>query len=242
MLCQVAILNTISQDFVFKGALLLNAIGNNSNELYRATSDIDFDFTKTTVTQSELDSLIEVSCKMLINNGYNVYANCYRQFGNGKSAGYSILCGGVELYHIDVSVRKQNSNVTMSLNGVPVKCATVEKMLCDKLSAISTKTVNRRVKDVYDIYYMSSVFSFTYNNIVSTFKRDDRILGDFKTFLSAYDNLKHAYILYKGIYDKKDFDIIYAQVKEFCLPFVKYGVEGVFKSLFWNNNVRQWLY
>lgn len=239
MLSHVAILSMFSSNFVFKGALLLKVLSE-SDDLYMATSDIDFDFNNTNITQIELDSMISKSCNLLRERGYMIYPICKRQFNVGKSAGYSIISNDIELYHIDISVRNQNSNVNLLLNGTSVKCATIEKMLCDKLSAVSSSAVNRRVKDVYDIYYMSLTFDFNYRSIVDTFLRENRSLEDFTTFLSAYDNLAHAYDLYKGIYLKPEFDIIYASVKEFCMPFYTHKLNGE-GDMYWKKDVRQWL-
>lgn len=240
MLCHVVLLNSISRDFVFKGALLLKALGNTVAEPFRTTVDIDFDFTNTNVTQIDLDELIKSSCTYLRGQGYNVYSRKLRDFSDGKSAGYKITdSNGTELYHIDISVRVQNNNMIQYFNNVPIRCATFEKVVCDKMSAVSKPVVNRRIKDVFDLYYLSSICDFNYRSIVDTFKSSNRRLGDFSTFLSSYDNLSHAYSLFRGIFKKKDFSIIYAQVKEFCLPFYKYNLNGK-GNAYWSCVERQW--
>lgn len=241
MVSHVVILNSISTNFVFKGALLLNIMGDDSVLPFRATSDIDFDYTDINVSQSDLDGIIRLSCQILKSKGYHLKAVCFRQFGVGRSAGYNIISEtGVKLYHLDISIREQRNSCINYINDSPVRCATLEKIICDKLSAVSNRQVNRRVKDVFDLYYLISLYNLSYREIVKTFNTSDRVLGDFNVFLTSYDNLSHAYAVYKGIICKEDFALIYARVSMFCLPFKRYGLSSKGECI-WISSECEWV-
>ena len=66
-------------------------------------------------------------------------------------------------------------------------------MIADKLSAISTDKVFRRVKDVVDLYYISKAFDFNKADVMQTLKNSGRTLDTFHGFLHRTEDLRHAY-------------------------------------------------
>lgn len=57
-------------------------------------------------------------------------------------------------------------------------------MLADKLSVISTDKVFRRIKDVLDIYYLSSVIPFDKASVLLAMKNSKKTLGNFEGFIN----------------------------------------------------------
>lgn len=90
-------------------------------------------------------------------------------------------------------------------------------MIADKLSAISSDKVFRRIKDVVDLYYMSKVFDFKKADIIQTLRNSGRSLDNFNGFLRRADDLKHSYDKFRftGDVNKPPFDEVYRCVKEY---------------------------
>ena len=96
------------------------------------------------------------------------------------------------------------------------------QMIADKTLAISSEVVFRRIKDIVDLYYISQVFEFTKEEILSIILKGGRSLGDFHGFLYKTDELQHAYEKYRftGEVYKPDFDEIYNIVKKYIQDFL----------------------
>ena len=88
-------------------------------------------------------------------------------------------------------------------------------MIADKLSAISTEKVFRRIKDVVDLYYISKVFPFRTDEILHTLESNGRTLDSFSGFLQRKDELKHSYEKFRftGDVRKPSFEEVYYAVK-----------------------------
>lgn len=100
-------------------------------------------------------------------------------------------------------------------------------MIADKLSAISTDNVFRRVKDVVDLYYISKVFDFNKDDVMQTLKASGRTMDTFQGFLCRAEDLRHSYEKFRfaGGVNKPSFDEVYRSVKLYIkdvLPKEKY--------------------
>ena len=100
----------------------------------------------------------------------------------------------------------QNSEIDLNVN--------LYRMFADKLSAISTEKVFRRIKDVVDLYYLSNTFSFNCADVRQVLKNSGRTLGNFSDFLYGTDALRHAYekFRFEGGVRKPPFDEVYESV------------------------------
>ena len=87
----------------------------------------------------------------------------------------------------------------------------------DKLSAISTDKVFRRIKDVVDLYYISKVFPFDKDEITRTLENSGRKLDTFSGFLHRQDELKHSYEKFRftGDVTKPPFEEVYRTVRAY---------------------------
>lgn len=90
-------------------------------------------------------------------------------------------------------------------------------MIADKISAISTDKVFRRIKDVVDLYYISNVFEFCSTDINNVLKHGERELEDFEGFLYRPKDLEHSYDKFRfaGGVNKPPFEEVYKSVKMF---------------------------
>ncbi len=90
-------------------------------------------------------------------------------------------------------------------------------MIADKVAAISTDKVFRRIKDVVDLYYLSKVFTFDRIAVQKTLKNSQRTLDGFHGFLHRRENLRHSYekFRFEGDVSKPPFDEVYRAVKAF---------------------------
>lgn len=66
-------------------------------------------------------------------------------------------------------------------------------MIADKVAVVSSDRIFRRVKDIVDLYYLSSVFDLNPEEVKTNIELNGRQLGDFDAFLNRKDELQHAY-------------------------------------------------
>ena len=88
-------------------------------------------------------------------------------------------------------------------------------MIADKVSAVSTDKVFRRVKDVVDLYYISKVFDFDKAEVMQTLRDSGRCLDSFNGFLHRADELRLSYEKFRfaGDVSKPPFEEIYSAVQ-----------------------------
>ena len=89
----------------------------------------------------------------------NMDVRIYRMYGEGRSAGFELIDQdiGEVLFTMDVDVNRPVPPTKIyEIEGVRFCGVSPSQMIADKLSAISTDKVFRRIKDVVDLYYGSS--------------------------------------------------------------------------------------
>lgn len=97
-------------------------------------------------------------------------------------------------------------------------------MLVDKIRVISTRKVFRRVKDIVDVYILSSSKGIKLEKIQDILQEYKNDLGNFSAFIERKDDLEHAYEKLKGITNKPSFSEVYTQVKIFLMPFIQSSI------------------
>ncbi len=143
-----------------------------------------------------------------------------RMYGEGKPAGFKLYDRESKdlLFTMDMDVKGPVSNTTMfELSDVHFRGIAPLQMLADKVTVVSSDKVFRRIKDVIDLYYLSSVVNFDGDAVTQTIDESGRELGDFNAFLHRKDELQHAYDKFRfgdGVY-KPTFDEIYQTVHSF---------------------------
>jgi hypothetical protein len=141
-------------------------------------------------------------------------------YGEGRSAGFELTepTFGEVLFTMDVDVNRPIPPTKIyEMEGVRFRGVSPTQMIADKVAAISSDKVFRRVKDIVDLHYISKVFEFDVEEVRQTLKEGGRALETFEGFLHRSEDLKHSYEKFRfagGVY-KPGFEEVYQDVKDF---------------------------
>ena len=211
----------------FKGAMLLKLAleetSSNAVSVVRETKDLDGDWLQTSVSMEQMKNIVEKAVQT-VNPNLSVFV-C-REFAENKSAGFWILNQDKErLFSIDLGIRPhpfyQEYQISYQDKPLFIRGATLQKMLADKVCAISSHKVFRRAKDLVDVYILSHCKGFDFLVVHRLAHGNGRTLGDFEEFCSRQDDLKHAYEKLANIENKPDFSVLYERVNLFLKPFIR---------------------
>ncbi len=204
----------------FKGSMVLKAclLEAGYSEETRHTVDIDANWN--TDTPPSAEQMAESLQKALQNNGIGLNVNLFRMYGEGRSAGFELTDSetGEIYFTMDIDVNRPIPPTKIyEVEGLRFRGATPAQMIADKLSAISTEKVFRRIKDVVDLYYLSKAFSFDRADVRQALTNSGRKLGNFSDFLYGTDVLRHAYekFRFEGGVRKPSFDEVYESVEAY---------------------------
>ena len=218
-----AVMNAIYSSGIpidFKGAMVLKAclLEAGFPDEIRHTADIDANWYSDLPPSAE--QLVESLETALQRNGINLHVDLYRMYGEGRSAGFELSDSstGEILFTIDMDVnRPVQPTQIYEVAGLRFCGVSPDQMLADKISAISTGKVFRRIKDVVDLYYLSQVFELDLNRLQQTLGDSGKMLEDFYGFLHGTEELRHAYEKFRftGGANKPPFEEVYAKVKAY---------------------------
>lgn len=204
----------------FKGSMVLKAclLEAGYTEETRHTVDIDANWNSDTPPSSE--QMVESLQKAIETNGIDLDVSIYRMYGEGRSAGFELTDKGTGevLFSMDIDVNRPIPQTKMyEVEGLHFRGVAPAQMIADKLSAVSSDKVFRRVKDVVDLYYLSKVFDFDKEASLQALKNSNRELGDFNEFLHRRSELQHSYEKFRfaGDVDKPQFEDVYRAVKTY---------------------------
>ena len=204
----------------FKGSMVLKAclIEAGFSDDIRHTVDIDGNWHSDTPPSGEqMKASLQ---KALAEYGIDLSVSLYRMYGVGRSAGFELTdnATGEVLFTMDVDVNRPEAPTRLyELEGIRFQGASPLKMTADKLSAVSSEKVFRRIKDVVDLYYMSKVFELDREAVLKVLKDTGRELGSFDGFLHRKGELQHAYekFRFSGDVNKPSFEEVYETVKAY---------------------------
>ncbi len=204
----------------FKGAMVLKAClleAGFSGEI-RHTADIDANWCLNEELSSEQMTMTLQDA--LTKSGIMLDIKMYRMYGPGRSAGFDLIDQQSReiLFSLDVDInRPVSSSKIYEISGIRFRGVSQSQMMADKISAISSEHIFRRIKDIVDLYYMSQVFVFNRDTLTESLLRSERSLGSFDGFLHHKAELKHAYEKYRfsGDINKPTFEEVYTGVKHY---------------------------
>lgn len=204
----------------FKGAMVLKAclMDAGFTDEIRHTADIDANwYSDTPPTAEQMEESLSAA---LQKNGIVLNVRLYRMYGEGRSAGFEFSDPDTAeiLFTLDMDVDRPVSPTQIyDVAGLRFRGISPVQMLADKISAISTDKVFRRIKDVVDLYYLSQVFELDQETMMSTLQNSGRHLENFDGFLHRPDDLHHAYDKFRftGDVTKPSFDEVYDAVKQY---------------------------
>ncbi len=201
----------------FKGSMVLKAclIEAGYPEETRHTVDIDANWY--TVMPPTAEQMVESLQKAISKSGINLKVSIYRMYGEGRSAGFELSDGDSSevLFTMDIDVNRPTTPTKIyEVAGVRFCGVAPIQMISDKITAISTDKVFRRIKDVVDLYYISHVIPFDRSAVLENIKNSGRDLESFNSFLYHSEELRHAYEKFRftGDVSKPSFKEIYRTV------------------------------
>ena len=204
----------------FKGSMVLKAclMESGYTEDTRHTVDIDGNWNSDTPPTSE--QMVESLQNALDKNGVDLKVHLYREYGEGRSAGFALVDKETEeaIFTMDIDVNRPVPPTKIyEVEGFRFCGVAPVQMIADKLAVISSDKVFRRIKDVVDMYYISKVFKFQRIEIVNALKDSGKTLGNFNGFLHRTDDLRHSYEKFRfaGGVNKPPFDEVYGEVKSY---------------------------
>ncbi|WP_102342449.1 hypothetical protein [Galactobacillus timonensis] len=181
----------------FKGSLVLKAFLRNAGfeDDLRTTKDIDANWSSSDFpTDQEVVNALQ---KAVDRTDLGLVVTMTRQYGEGRSAGFvfSNPETGMSVFSMDMDINRQPIPSTQMYEDSYFHFRGVlpSKMIADKVTVVSSDKVFRRVKDVIDLYYFSSVVDLDADKVMKTIEESGRELGDFNAFLHRKDELQHAY-------------------------------------------------
>ncbi len=204
----------------FKGSMVLKAclLEAGYSEETRHTVDIDGNWFSDTPPSAE--QMVESLQKALEKKGIGLDVSIFRMYGEGRSAGFDLAdrSTGERLFSMDVDVNRPVSSTKIyEISGLRFPGVSPSQMIADKISAVSTDMIFRRIKDVVDLYYLSKVFDFNKKEIIQVLNESGRTLDDFHGFLYRAEELQHSYekFRFSGNVSKPQFDEVYLTVKTY---------------------------
>ena len=204
----------------FKGSMVLKAClieAGYSGET-RHTVDIDANWNSDTPPTAE--QLVESLQKAFTESGLDLTVSLYRMYGEGRSAGFELADSnsGELLFTMDMDVNRPIPPTRIyEVAGIRFCGVAPIQMIADKVAAISSGKVFRRIKDVVDLYYISKVFTFDRAAVIKTLKAGGRSLEKFDGFLHHPEELRHSYEKFRftGDVSKPPFEEVYRAVKTY---------------------------
>ena len=186
------------------------------DEETRHTIDIDANWYSDVPPSAE--QMVESLQKAIFKNNIDLNVKLYRMYGEGRSAGFELADSNTDevLFTMDVDANRPVPPTKIyEVAGVNFCGVSPIQMIADKVAAISTDKVFRRIKDVVDLYYLSNVFDFDRTAVLVTLKNSDRKLENFNGFLKRAEELRHSYEKFRfaGDVNKPPFEEVYRAVK-----------------------------
>lgn len=204
----------------FKGSMVLKACLHEAGYTEDTRHTVDIDGNWNTDTFPTAEQMIESLQKALDKSGIDLKVSLYRMYGEGRSAGFELTepTFGEVLFTMDVDVNRPIPPTKIyEMEGVRFRGVSPTQMIADKVAAISSDKVFRRVKDIVDLHYISKVFEFDVEEVRQTLKEGGRALETFEGFLHRSEDLKHSYEKFRfaGGVNKPGFEEVYQDVKDF---------------------------
>lgn len=204
----------------FKGSMVLKACLMEAGYMDETRHTVDIDANWFSETPPTGPQMVESLEKAIQSSGLDLNVNLYRMYGEGRSAGFELVSGDTEevLFTMDMDVNRPVPPTRIyEIDGLRFCGVSPAQMIADKLSAISTDKVFRRIKDVVDLYYISKVFPFDQGEIRNALQNSGRTLDAFHGFLHRQQELTHSYEKFRfvGTASKPPFEEIYGAVKAY---------------------------
>lgn len=230
---------------ILKGgsALMSKLIEMGRDELIRSTRDIDIHCDKREVWVDFYTNIESILNSNAFGLKYKLVKRRSIEKGldTSDSLSFEIIdtnLNEIVKFKIDMNIK---SNNIISCNFSPIlnmMTYDFETMLADKIAAISSQKVFRRIKDVYDLAVLASLKDYSYQNVREhlLIKNSDIVLINMLT-QDNFDKLQHAYIKYDAVTHEISLYELIGIDNSFLQPFyINYVGE-----LLWNHLESRWV-
>lgn len=204
----------------FKGSMVLKACLNEAGYVDEVRRTVDIDANWNSEEPPTAEQLVSSLQSVLDRNNLQIDVQMFRMYAEDRSAGFMLTdrTTGAELFSIDMDVNRPMPETRLyEIAGLSFRGVSPTQMIADKVSAVSSNKVFRRVKDVIDLYYISKAFPFPKEAVLQALKNGGRTLDSFDGFLKRQDELRHAYDKFRVGEDveKPPFEEVYLTVKKY---------------------------
>ena len=227
---------------IIKGgsALVSKMLELNHFEYLRKTSDIDIHCDKKEVWEhfcSDIESILNNN-----QDGY-IYRLISRRadtkgFDTSDSLKFEIKYNNSSfIFKMDMNI-KSNAIIFVEYSAL-LNMGTYDKytMLSDKIVVVSSKKIYRRIKDLYDICVLASLYDFELSYVYTILnKKHPNVSLQCMLNPANYESIKHAYDKFQGIDNKPVFEYVYTLASIFLEPIYK----GVNTNLVWRKDFSSW--
>ena len=225
MIDVIAELTLARAPIVFKGAMTLKLAlaKQKSFPISRDTKDLDGDWMLTRVTMDQMEDFLS---NAIHNIDPSLSVIPFRAFDKNKSAGFRIVNRMNQIiFKIDLGIRPAQSVEKFDLfykgKYISIHGASINKMLADKICAISSPKVFRRSKDLVDAYILSHTARFNFLDVFRLAYTNGKKLEDFHAFRTNKEDIEHAYEKLHGVKNKPAFSALYERLETFLAPFIE---------------------
>lgn len=230
--------------FILKGGSVLRAklIECGRDDLSRVTRDLDIHCDSRDVWidfYTNIESILNMNDAGLVyrlikrrseTKGLMESDSLHFEIRNGKEAVY---------FKIDMNI-KSNNIITVDYSPVPnMRVYDAYTMLSDKIVVVSSQSIFRRIKDLYDIAVLISIYDFRYFDVLEhlTVKHPNANLNNMLVPYN-YDYIRHAYNSFEGILNKPNVEYLISFVLCFLEPIYMGYNKG---ELVWNAQRSCWV-
>jgi len=239
--------STFGDKMILKGGsvLISKMIENSRLDLYRKTTDLDIHCDKKEVW---IDFYTNIESILNNNNfGYVYKIIDRRSIKKGFDTSDSLKFNLFDSYNnktiefkIDMNIK---SNAIISCEYSPIlKMDTYDAltMLSDKIVVVSSQKIYRRIKDLYDLCVIISLYDLEYRDIIKHLKIKHKGI-ELKNMLTQenFVNIKHAFSKYDGITNKPDVLVIIGLAQTFLQP-IYYGM-NLESDIIWSKERASWI-
>ena len=223
-------------------ALMSKMFEYNRADMFRRTTDIDLP-----CGSKDLWLRFCNECEQLLNaSGYARYRLLKRRsetkgLDTSDSLTFEVTLkdGRCTKFSMDMNI-KSDIIVEVSFDSVlNMRTYSEYTMVSDKIVVVSSNKIYRRIKDLYDICVLASLYSFRLDKIVFILQRKHESSFRSITNMLTYENMpdiQHAYKKFSGIANKPNIIVLLDIAQRFLYPFYN----GVSDGYIWNNRRCLW--
>ena len=170
----------------FKGSMVLKACLMEAGYTEDTRHTVDIDGNWNSDEQPSARQMVTALQNAIDKTGYSLSVSLSRMYGEGRSAGFDLTDrdSGDILFSMDIDVNRPLLPTRIyEVDGLHFRGVSPAQMLADKVAAVSSDKVFRRIKDIVDLYYLSQVIEFNKPEVMAALQTSGRTLEDFHAFL-----------------------------------------------------------